>query len=144
MEGDGVMPIKSVMVTAAVAALTLGVPAAARDDALPQYKLDLTLYDGSRIVGKPSMVVEAWTANRIAVNNPDGSHYHASFSVEPMDEEKLRFISRFDVSSAAVGDVQGAPMIEVEPGKPIFIALGRDAGAHKEFRAEMTISKTGH
>jgi hypothetical protein len=138
------MPIKSVMVSAAIAALFSIQPVAAQDGELPQYKLDLTLYDGSRIVGKPSMVVEAWTANRIAFDNPDGSHYRASFSVEPMDAEKLRFVSRFDVSSSGVGEVQGTPMVEVEPGKPVFIALGRDAGSQKEFRAEMTISKAGH
>lgn len=138
------MSVKSIVSLAAFAALAVASAGRAQEAALPQYQLDMTLYDGARIVGKPALTVSAWTANKIEVASPDGSHYRADFTVEPMDGAKMLFVSRFEVTPSGQDTVNAQPMVEVEAGKPTFFFVGRDEGDRKQFRAEMTIRQTNN
>jgi hypothetical protein len=138
------MPKMSIVSLAAIAAMTFASAGSAQDTALPQYRMDMTLYDGARIVGKPAMVVSAWTANQVEIANADGSRYRAAFTVEPRDGEQLLVMSQIEVASASGAVTRATPIAEVELGKPVFFFVGEDAGSTKQFRAEMTIRQTSN
>lgn len=138
------MPNRTVPSIAALTALAFAPIGSAQDNELPQYQLAMTLYDGVTVVGRPAMTVSAWTANKIEIARPDGSHFRADFTVEPMDGKKMLFVSRFEVTPSGGQQVNAQPMVELEAGKPALIFVGQDAGDRKQFRAEMTIRQSGN
>lgn len=135
------MKVRAALAGASLVAGCFSAAALSADGGTGDYRVSMTIYDGDRIVGEPTLDVRSGEPAKIAIEPGDGSYYRATVSVAPQAKVKFRLTSHFDVSSATLGTQSADPLLDVLPGEAGTIEFGERTAEHRPFRAVVHIDR---